>query len=629
MKQIPVWPVVSNANASRTWKASQDTPLAPDPVFCSETVAQIDCFVNPDIARKFSSQLHALGVQKMDLGTFFRKYVQPGVRAQESGQITSYYVPFLKKLGGLKAKSAFTDSGNKETIVGTEPIAIDGKGTFRKVGDLYSHEIACFQAAFRDRSENEERFLHPELRSLPRELWSPYLKTTVNTTTFLECARCLEARLSTGRSDKKTILEDAKQLLQVLQYELCRSPAIQQSEEFWRSLGKIKFIPIKQFIPPKTMSNKKLHLEEQANGILTTLSTCVVPSVANICWSVHPICEVEINAHDVVGQKFPYLSRPSFAMVAEHLQNLSTMCSPETQDEVREHVKDVEDTYKYLDETLFFGRTGILSGLGDIWLNINIGDEVYMSGERIAASWVPTKKLCIGLENDTEKMQSPKNFLLRYRKLLVAADVKTLKRPKVIKRESISQQGTSRGGDYGSGNSSQEYASTLLTTYNGFRRTGTLCDVVLEVKGQRFPAHRLVLASTSEYWKAMFTINMKEKAADTVPLKEILPKTVSTLLHYIYTGSFVNPILDPTPDPDNDDENLDSLLDLLEASNLWLMDKVKAELEVILATERWIKPGTVKTILDIAGLVRAHELERVCTDYIIENREVVESIAGV
>ena len=49
------------------------------------------------------------------------------------------------------------------------------------------------------------------------------------------------------------------------------------------------------------------------------------------------------------------------------------------------------------------------------------------------------------------------------------------------------------------------HAKSILTTMNNLRKSNTLCDVILQVENQDFPAHRIVLAACSDYFSAMFT----------------------------------------------------------------------------------------------------------------------------
>lgn len=47
---------------------------------------------------------------------------------------------------------------------------------------------------------------------------------------------------------------------------------------------------------------------------------------------------------------------------------------------------------------------------------------------------------------------------------------------------------------------------------NNLRKVNKLCDVVLQVDGEEFPAHRVVLAACSDYFCAMFTNEVSNKS---------------------------------------------------------------------------------------------------------------------
>ena len=62
-----------------------------------------------------------------------------------------------------------------------------------------------------------------------------------------------------------------------------------------------------------------------------------------------------------------------------------------------------------------------------------------------------------------------------------------------------------------------------------------MCDVILQVENEEFPAHRLVLSASSEYFLKMFTIEMKEKNSKKIPMKSVTPTAMSEILKSIYT----------------------------------------------------------------------------------------------
>lgn len=68
------------------------------------------------------------------------------------------------------------------------------------------------------------------------------------------------------------------------------------------------------------------------------------------------------------------------------------------------------------------------------------------------------------------------------------------------------------------------------------RQQGLLCDVVLKVGEKVIPAHRLVLASCSPYFHAMFTNEMAECHKSEVTLHDIDATAVELLVAFAYTS---------------------------------------------------------------------------------------------
>ncbi|PXF41682.1 Kelch-like protein 18 [Gracilariopsis chorda] len=62
----------------------------------------------------------------------------------------------------------------------------------------------------------------------------------------------------------------------------------------------------------------------------------------------------------------------------------------------------------------------------------------------------------------------------------------------------------------------------------------SLCDVVLIVQDERFPAHRAVLAAVSTVFKAMFTNSMMERDAPEIELRSLDKRAWKMAMHYIY-----------------------------------------------------------------------------------------------
>jgi len=90
---------------------------------------------------------------------------------------------------------------------------------------------------------------------------------------------------------------------------------------------------------------------------------------------------------------------------------------------------------------------------------------------------------------------------------------------------------------------SEDHEASLLVGLAGLRDQGLLLDTCLWAEGEKHQAHRVVLASCSPYFRAMFTSGMKEalwaeeraKTQDIV-LPGVSAKGLKLLLEFVYTG---------------------------------------------------------------------------------------------
>ena len=72
---------------------------------------------------------------------------------------------------------------------------------------------------------------------------------------------------------------------------------------------------------------------------------------------------------------------------------------------------------------------------------------------------------------------------------------------------------------------------------NILRHNSQLCDITLQAGAETFCAHKVVLASASPYFKAMFcTSGMRESDMIHIPLQGVKPDILSTLIEFAYTS---------------------------------------------------------------------------------------------
>ncbi|XP_068107631.1 kelch repeat and BTB domain-containing protein 12 [Hyperolius riggenbachi] len=82
----------------------------------------------------------------------------------------------------------------------------------------------------------------------------------------------------------------------------------------------------------------------------------------------------------------------------------------------------------------------------------------------------------------------------------------------------------------------EQHGKKLLEHLNRMRDSSELTDIVLVAEGHRFPCHRVILASFSPYFKAMFTCGLMECNQTDVTLHDITSGSVAIILEYMYTS---------------------------------------------------------------------------------------------
>ncbi|ASK51356.1 BTB kelch-domain protein [Eptesipox virus] len=65
---------------------------------------------------------------------------------------------------------------------------------------------------------------------------------------------------------------------------------------------------------------------------------------------------------------------------------------------------------------------------------------------------------------------------------------------------------------------------------------GTFCDVTLIANNEKIQAHKIILSSASDYFKAMLSNNFKESSMTEITIYGIDALTLKQLIKYIYTG---------------------------------------------------------------------------------------------
>ncbi|XP_051173140.1 speckle-type POZ protein-like [Leptopilina boulardi] len=150
--------------------------------------------------------------------------------------------------------------------------------------------------------------------------------------------------------------------------------------------------------------------------------------------------------------------------------------------------------------------------------------------------------------------------------------------------------------------------STTLNDFQPFLMSDVLSDVVFKINEKQFPAHKVILASTSPVFEKMFTHQMKENITNNVLIEETDPEVFEEMLNYIYTGKI---------------NNLNTMaFGLYELANKYHITKLKKVCEQCLG--ECLAIDNVISILTIADRCNSTLLKNKCIEYVDMNLEEVK-----
>ncbi|XP_006802137.1 kelch repeat and BTB domain-containing protein 3 [Neolamprologus brichardi] len=83
---------------------------------------------------------------------------------------------------------------------------------------------------------------------------------------------------------------------------------------------------------------------------------------------------------------------------------------------------------------------------------------------------------------------------------------------------------------------SESHGLQLLGVLRSLRERGLLFDFTIKVQERSFPCHRCVLAACSDFFRAMFEVDMRERDDGSVTLGNQCPAAVASFLDFAYSG---------------------------------------------------------------------------------------------
>ncbi|KQJ89147.1 hypothetical protein BRADI_4g23767v3 [Brachypodium distachyon] len=137
-------------------------------------------------------------------------------------------------------------------------------------------------------------------------------------------------------------------------------------------------------------------------------------------------------------------------------------------------------------------------------------------------------------------------------------------------------------------------------------------DVTFLVGGQKFTAHRIVLAARSSVFKAELFGAMKENSGDTIEINDMEADVFKSLLHFIYTDSVS--VLEMDSNMGEAHEDVFMAGHLLVVADRYNIERLKLICEHKLCGN--IDANMVATSLALAEQHSCHGLKQACFEFL-------------
>jgi sacsin len=347
---------------------------------------------------------------------------------------------------------------------------------------------------------------------------------------------------------------------------------------------------------------------------LLCLSEVISHDYVGICWSQTSF-PIHQPTREVLS-KIPGNGQPKINMVWRHLEQMKDVAQHLKRYQIRDFLADLYLTYEYLQDHRQESMVGFNVENSAIWLNLNTSDHITVLLDDIKTSWHAIEELVLSSSCDAGPIKAVRPSLMRYEKLLRALGCSSITYPTVTRPE-------------------LHFGRSVSNSLRQLRREGKLIDIKYSTEGKIIHAHRVVLAATSEKCALQFSGRWKMDNVITYD-KDVDPEdflsyhTLSTMINYAYEDEINWKEMEVLESDDADAKavKLDILLDLHKGADCWLIPALASQVEdkILIAGKLFINLENVIGIRERAEQVRAKAVERMCAQFIEQNRDTVEKV---
>ncbi|OCH87991.1 hypothetical protein OBBRIDRAFT_117037 [Obba rivulosa] len=459
-------------------------------------------------------------------------------------------------------------------------------GVFCDADQLYTSTDDIFRAAFTTRPQY---FLHPHLCTRYEDWVATMgLHTVRDFPAFLQCARVLHEDDNEPPEDRKL------RALQIYEWYQLLPMTIGHRTALWQQLEELHFLPYdkerRQYadIGIFDVNNFIRHLPDD----LATPKELVRPQWESIAWTQRArFCSIPDERLLLADLS---LGVPTVPEVVEHLCQLACLGQGLADAGMTslEVLQDLVDTYDWLETHSDEAGPGLVEAG-------NEGHKVFLNIDSTEGSWHFASAANLYFDApDRGGYECVRSFLEPYKALLLAAGASKIEQADI--------------GDLRAEDIPEENIADWRASMNDMRLRKFLTDAKFQAAdGELFPVHRVVLASSSEYFEHLFCGDFKESknALDPIPLEED-SACVRGALDHVYTGSV----------PESDDE--EELLGVLRLAHYWELRYLHFEMQKRLVSK--IDPGNYREMRVQAERYQAEILAHACEDFEKKNKRLLD-----
>jgi sacsin len=571
-------------------------------------------FVDPQFSNDSQNQncLLKLGVKKLSTEVLLKDYVLP-LPETLSDTYWQHFKPLIAAISGTSFSAS--SSHTLSSTLGQSKLAADGNRNLRKACELYDHQDQIFAAAFRH--QRETRFLHESVKEY-RLFWLRVglrhgVDNFIDPGDYIQCLQVMKHRVSAEDRHMDPYLEqDSRAVLSLLT----------DPNSYIQRFGAHDWLAIRQESVFISRTNFNAESEYRQNIMasvaakqrLLCLSEVISHDYVGICWSQTSF-PIHQPTREVLG-KVPGNGQPKINMVWRHLEQMKDVAQHLKRYQRRDFLADLYLTYEYLQDHLQESMLSFNLKDSAIWLNLNTSDHNTVLLDDIKSSWHTIGELVLSSSCDAGTIKAVRPGLMRYEKLLRALGCSSITYPTVTRPE-------------------LHFGRSVSNSLRRLRHEGKLIDIKYSTEGKIIPAHRVVLATISE--KCALQFSGRWKVDDVITYdKDVDPEdflsyhTLSTMINYAYEDEINWKEMEVSESDDVDAKavKLGILLDLHKGADCWLIPTLASQVEdkILIAGKAFINLENVIGIRKRAEQVRAKAVERMCAQFIQQNRDTVEKV---